>query len=158
MIRLTKIQTGLMSTIVALMLASCSPITNTRGYTSDDLDLKQIIVGQSKADDVTAILGSPSVRSSFGDDIWYYITQKKETRGPFEPVVVEQQVTAIRFDKSQTVADISDYKKEQGKSVEIISKTTPSEGHSLGFMEQMLGNFGKFNAPGRGISSRDMGR
>jgi len=131
---------------------------DTRGNTREAEDLKQIIVGQSRTDDVAALLGSPTSKSNFGDETWYYITVRKERSGMFSPEVTAQDVTAIRFDKTSTVADILEYKKEAGKPVELVSKTTTTEGHSVTFLEQMLGNFGKFNAPGRGISSRDLGR
>ena len=142
---------------LCLMLASCSPMVDTIGHTHEADDFKQIIVGQSRAEDVTALLGSPTTKSNYGDETWYYITEKKERNGMLAPEVTEQQVTAIRFDKASTVADIAEYKKEEGKPVEMVSKTTPTEGHSVTFLEQMLGNFGRFNAPGRSISARDLG-
>ena len=155
--QIKRLGLGLACISMGMVLASCSPIVNTRGHTHEADDFKQIVVGQSHADDVAAVLGTPTSKSSFGDETWYYITVKKETNGILAPEVTEQSVTAIRFDAAHTVADIAEYKKEQGKPVELVSQTTPSEGHSVTFMEQMLGNFGRFNAPGRGISSRDLG-
>lgn len=143
---------------IALMLASCTPIVNTRGHSAEDVDLSQLVSGQTSADDVRALLGSPTSTSNFGEETWYYITQKQSRVGVFAPEVTEQQVTAITFDAEQRVHDISAYKKEDGQNVQIVSKTTPTEGHSIGFIEQMLGNFGRFNAPTRGLSDRNLGR
>lgn len=120
--------------------------------------MKQVIVGQSTTDDVRALLGSPTSTSNFGEEIWYYITQKQERVGVFAPKVAEQHVTAITFDGNKRVSNIGEYKKEDGKPVEMVRKTTPTEGHEVTFMEQMLGNLGRFNAPGRGMSNRNMGR
>jgi outer membrane protein assembly factor BamE (lipoprotein component of BamABCDE complex) len=143
---------------IALMLASCTPIVNTRGHSAEDVDLSQLVPGQSSADDVRALLGSPTSTSNFGDVTWYYITQKQSRVGVFAPEVSEQHVTAITFDAEQRVQEISAFKKEDGQNVQIVSKTTPTEGHSIGFIEQMLGNFGRFNAPTRGLSDRNRGR
>lgn len=140
------------------MLASCTPIVNTRGHSAEDVDLSQIVPGQSSTEDVRALLGSPTSTSNFGDETWYYITQKQSRVGVFAPEVSEQHVTAITFDGQQRVEEISAFKKEDGKEVQIVSKTTPTEGHSIGFIEQMLGNFGRFNAPARGLSDRNLGR
>lgn len=148
----------LVTSSIALVLASCSPIIDTRGHSSEDVDLAQIVAGQTTAEDVTALLGSPSSTSNFGDETWYYVTQKQERVGVFAPDVTEQQVTAITFDGNHVVSDISSYKKEDGKPVQIVSKKTPTEGHSVTFIEQMLGNFGRFNTPTRGISDRNLGR
>jgi outer membrane protein assembly factor BamE (lipoprotein component of BamABCDE complex) len=141
-----------------LALASCTPIVDTRGHSSEDVDISQITVGQSKSEDVMALLGSPTSTSNFGDEIWYYITQKQSRVGIFAPDVSEQNVTAITFGADKVVSDIAAFKKEDGQSVQIVSKTTPTEGHSVTFIEQMLGNFGRFNAPTRGLSERNQGR
>ena len=144
---------------IALMLASCSQIVDTRGHSEEDVDMSQIVVGQTHADDVAAILGTPTSKSNFGDETWYYMFQKQEHSGIFPAEVAEQHVTAIAFDKDHLVTDISEYKKEDGKPVELVSKTTPTEGHNLTFMEQMLGNLGRFNAPGHSaVSDRNLGR
>ncbi len=148
----------LMLSSIALVLASCTPIVNTRGHSAEDVDLSQLVPGQTSAEDVRALLGSPTSTSNFGEETWYYITQKQSRVGVFAPEVTEQQVTAITFDAEQRVHDISAFKKEDGQNVQIVSKTTPTEGHSIGFIEQMLGNFGRFNAPTRGLSDRNLGR
>lgn len=140
------------------MLASCSPIIDTRGHSSEDVDLGQIMVGQSTSEDVMALLGSPSSTSNFGDKIWYYVTQKQERVGVFAPTISEQHVTAITFDSDNRVSEVSAFKKEDGQPVQIVTKTTPTEGHSVTFIEQMLGNFGRFNTPSRGLSDRNLGR
>ncbi len=149
---------GVISISVAVIMASCSPIVDTRGHNSEALDLTQIIAGQTTADDVSALLGSPTTTSNFGDEIWYYVTQKQERVGVFAPEVTAQHVTAITFDAGKIVSNVSAYTKEQGKPVQMVSKTTPTEGHEVTFMEQMLGNLGRFNAPGRGLSDRNKGR
>ena len=148
----------LLTISIAVMLASCSQIVDTRGHSDEDADMSQVVVGQTKDEDVRALLGSPTSQSSFGDVTWYYVTQKQEHSGVFPAEVTEQHVTAIAFDKDHVVNDISEYKKEDGKPVEIVDKTTPTEGHNLTFMEQMLGNLGRFNAPGHSaISDRNLG-
>ncbi len=135
-----------------LALAACSPIVDNRGHSRQALDLSQVIEGQSTKEDVVALLGSPSAMSDFGDSSWYYISSQKETVGVFEPEVIKQQVTEIVFNEGGTVAGVNKYGKEKGKPVEIVSKETPSAGHSMTFMEQLLGNFGKFGTPGREIT------
>ena len=103
-----------------------------------------------------AILGTPSAKSNFGEETWYYIMEKRETYGMFAPKVAEQKVTSIRFDNAGLVADMSKTDKEEGKLVEYVEKTTPTEGRKMGVMEQLLGNFGKFSTPGREIDPRNM--
>lgn len=140
------------------MVASCSPIVDARGHNYDETDLSQLVAGQSTADDVRALLGSPTTISNFGEETWYYITQKQERVGFFAPEVTEQHVMAMAFDKEGKLLTMERFAKEQGKPVQMVSKKTPTEGHDLTFIEQMLGNLGRFNSSGRGISDRNMGR
>lgn len=138
--------------------ASCTPITDTRGHGEKNADLSQLVIGQSGSDDVAALLGSPSAQSDFGGKSWYYITEKKETRGMFAPEIIDQQVIKISFDANDRVTAISDVNKDKSRAVEYVEKTTPTEGRHLSFMEQMMGNLGRFNAPGRQIDPRNLGR
>jgi len=142
----------------SLALASCSAVVDTRGHTLEDADMSQIIEGQSGPEDVRAILGSPSATSSFGHTTWYYISERKETLGFYAAEVADQKVVAIHFDTDQRVSDIEEFTKEAGKPVQFVTKETPTEGQEMTVIEQMLGNFGRFNAPGREINPRDLGR
>jgi len=132
-------------------LAACSPIVDMRGHSTDMADFKQIIPKQSTAEDVRALLGSPSTTSTFGHETWYYITERKERNGPFPTEVVDQQVVAIHFDAKGTVREIVTHHKEDAQNVQTVSKTTPTEGNELTIMKQLFGNFGRFGAPGRTI-------
>lgn len=143
---------------LSLLLASCTPMVDTRGHSDNTEDMRQIVVGQTRSEDVMALLGSPTSRSAFGDEVWYYASQQRERFGFFAPSVTEQHVTAIAFDHDHVVSDIRDYKKEEGKPVELVGRTTPTAGHEMTFMEQLFGNIGRFNAPTHGISDRNMGR
>ena len=142
----------------AALLASCTPIVDNRGHNLDATDFQQIVPGQTRTEDVEALLGSPSTKSTYGTETWYYINEQKETWGAFAPEITEQSVTAIMFDENHVVTSLEDRTKADGKPVQLVEKTTPSEGRHLTVMEQLLGNFGRFSAPGRQMSPRDIGR
>jgi outer membrane protein assembly factor BamE (lipoprotein component of BamABCDE complex) len=135
--------------MIASVLASCSPMVDARGHTTNLIDLKQVIPGQSRREDVSAVLGSPSTTSSYGDEIWYYVSMKKERLAMLEPEVAKQRVVAITFDEAGAVSTIEEFGKKDGKSVDFVSKQTPTEGQKLTVIDQLLGNIGRFNSPGR---------
>lgn len=141
---------------ICASLASCTPIVDLRGHSEEQADYTQIIPGQTSEEDVEAILGTPSVKSNFGENVWYYITEKRETSGIFAPEVIDQSVTAVRFDDAGLVEEITKTEKDKSKRVEYVEKTTPTEGRKMSVMEQLMGNFGKFSAPGREIDPRAM--
>ena len=142
----------------SLCVAACSPIVDVRGHSTDIEDFKQIIPKQSTADDVRAVLGSPSATSTFGRETWYYITERKERMGPFPTEVVDQNVVAVHFNAAHVVADIATYDKDEAKNVTAVSKTTPAEGNELTIMKQLFGNFGRFATPGRAIDPKNLGQ
>lgn len=137
--------------LALLAAGACSPIVDNRGHSTQDLDLSQITPGTTRHEDVEALLGSPSLKSDYGD-VWYYVSAQKETSGVFAPEITKQKVIEISFDESGAVKDVAKYSKEDGKAVALVEKSTPSAGHSLTFMEQLLSNFGKFGTPGREIT------
>lgn len=139
-------------------MTACSPIVDSRGHGADPEDFKQIVLKQSTTDDVRAILGSPTAMSNFGQQTWYYISERKERDGPFAAKVTDHHVYAIHFDANHVVADMSEFDKDTGKQVEFVEKTTPTEGNEMTFTKQLFGNFGRFGAPGRSIDPRSLQR
>lgn len=113
-----------------------------------DGELKElIVVGKSTKDDVLSELGSPSSQSSFGSEVWYYISARQETVAFFKPEVVDQDVVRVEFNESGVVKDVTQFNKNDAKDFSVVKRTTPTEGHSMTIMEQFLGNIGRFNAP-----------
>lgn len=141
-----------------LVIAACDPKVETGGYVKKD-DLKTLVtVGKSTKNDVQNVLGSPSVQSTFGPDAWYYVTDTKEAYAFLKYDVTEQDVTRIEFNDDGLVTKVENYDKSQAEDIAIVKRETATEGHTLGFLEQMLGNIGRFNAPGSGASSPAGGR
>ncbi|MBV8938511.1 MAG: outer membrane protein assembly factor BamE, partial [Alphaproteobacteria bacterium] len=113
---------------LALLGAACSPNVETRGALEDPDWDKQIVSGSSTRDDVVRVLGTPSAKSSFGQETWYYITERKESLAFFKPEVADQHVTRVTFDDSGTVKTVDNFGKEQARDITIASRVTPTEG------------------------------
>lgn len=135
----------LLALALGLGTAACSPIVHTRGHMVDPERLAQVQAGKSTADDVLQILGTPTSVGTFDTRSWYYIGQVTERTAFFEPEVVERRVVAIRFESNGVVKEIRDIDKSQGQELEVVERATPTAGHEMGLLEQLLGNVGKFN-------------
>jgi outer membrane protein assembly factor BamE (lipoprotein component of BamABCDE complex) len=135
------------SLIAIALLAACSPKVDTGGYIVEN-DLKsQLVRGQTTKEEIQQKFGSPSSQSSFGPDTWYYITTRKEAVGFLKPEVVQQDVLRIEFDQAGVVNSVQSYDKNDARQFSMTKRTTPTEGHRMGFVEQVVGNIGRFNAP-----------
>jgi outer membrane protein assembly factor BamE (lipoprotein component of BamABCDE complex) len=139
-----------------LALAACGPKIDNRGYVSNLAFQEQVKPGQTTKDEVLANFGSPSAQSSFGEESWYYISARKETTAFLKPELAQQQVVRIHFDANGVVSKLEQFSEKDSEEFTLAKRITPTEGHSLGFFEQIIGNIGRFNkggdsgvAPGR---------
>lgn len=129
---------------VLALLSGCIRDVQAVGYTLDDKALKEIIPGESTKEQVQAVLGSPSSISEFGQLTWYYISSEYERKAFLKPKLVSQSIVAVTFDE-ETVADVKRYSKDDAKAISMVKDTTPTEGHDMGIINQLLGNVGRFN-------------
>lgn len=132
--------------LVAAMLASaCSPIRHTHGYTPRSNELDDIRVGVDTRATVQNKLGRPSTLGAFDDEEWLYISIKSETVAFFEPEVKEQRVVMVVFDQEGRVSDVGDYGIEDGRVIDLVSRTTPTSGRKLTILQQAFQNIGRFS-------------
>ena len=110
--------------LLGLLLGACSVFQwpqQVRGNKIDPDQLKELVPGTSTRDDVSALIGSPTARATFDDNTWLYITQETRPR------------VARTLDQADALP------------VSMASQTTPSPGTEASFMQQLLGNIGRYN-------------
>lgn len=109
-----------------------------RGAIIDTRKAAQVKTGLP-AQQVLALLGTPSTTSTVGGDAWYYFSQRIERQLAFMPQqVADQHVLAVYFDKSKKVQRIADYGFEDGKPIDFLTRTTPTAGAEFHFLQNML--------------------
>lgn len=128
----------------AVVATSCTPRIDTRGNKPEPELLTEVVPGEYTREDVLDILGSPSSKSTFGDETWYYISKRTETTAFWAPEIVEREVVAVQFDSKGRVARIDALGFEDGNRVILVDRETPTSGHELTVMEQLFGNLGRF--------------
>lgn len=109
----------------------------------------RIVPGATSQQEVEAMLGSPSTISVLDGEQWYYIGSLTESLAFLEPEVLERQVVAIRFDPQGIVQSVDAFGQERGKEVEVVERETPTRGNDLTFLQQFLGNIGRFEEKGK---------
>lgn len=137
LVRKTALAAALLLTTVA---AGCTSMNETiyNGFVADEQTLALAPVGSSR-EQVLLSLGTPSATATFDNEVFYYISQKRERPVAFMPArLVSQSVLAVYFDKSGTVAKLSSYQLKDGKVFDMISRTTPTGGRDLSFIQKIL--------------------
>jgi outer membrane protein assembly factor BamE (lipoprotein component of BamABCDE complex) len=124
---------------VAAVLAGCSPEINHRGYYPKSGALAQVSEGMAKSE-VEGLLGSPSTTASvnFQGDSYYYITSITQGRSFLEPVEVKREVIAVRFDRQDQVASVAQYGLEDGRIINLNSRTTPVPGSEFKLLRELF--------------------
>lgn len=127
-------------TIAATGLQSCSSVGEVmnNGYVVDEQSLALAPEGSSR-EQVLLSLGTPSTTATFDNEVFYYISQKRKRAAAFmKPTIIDQSVLAIYFDKDGVVKQRSNYTLKDGKVFDMISRTTPTGGKDLTFLQQLL--------------------
>jgi outer membrane protein assembly factor BamE (lipoprotein component of BamABCDE complex) len=114
--------------------------------------LKELTPGISSKADVTAVIGSPTARGTFDDNTWLYISEVTQPRIGRTLGELDQNVVVLNFDGQGVLQTVQKFNKEDALPVTVVARTTPSPGTEASFMQQLLGNIGRFNPAGAGAS------
>jgi outer membrane protein assembly factor BamE (lipoprotein component of BamABCDE complex) len=133
------------ASLIVLAVTGCADPVVQRGNLPEQASLKDIKPGVTDKQTVTRLLGSPSTVGTFDKDTWYYISQRTEEVAFFKPTLLDQQVVTIDFDRNGIVRDINHRGMDDRHPITPIARATPAPGREFSLMEQLIGNFGKFN-------------
>ncbi len=133
--------------VAIITISACTTIKETRGAELRETKTSQISADSTKAD-IVSLLGSPSTTSTYGNDVWYYINTHKNRSLYGSDNITKQEVLAITFDENDVVQYVEVFDKNSAREFAISRERTPTAGHELGVIEQILGNVGRFNTDG----------
>jgi outer membrane protein assembly factor BamE (lipoprotein component of BamABCDE complex) len=139
-----------------LLLSSCGwlmPPPQLRGNKVDAEAMKELTPGTSTKADVSAIIGSPTAPDTFDNNTWLYITEVTQQRIGRTLGELDQGVLVVTFDDKGVLKSISKVDKDDGLPVTMIARTTASPGTEASFLQQLLGNIGRFNPTGAGTAT-----
>ncbi|MET4700563.1 outer membrane protein assembly factor BamE (lipoprotein component of BamABCDE complex) [Constrictibacter sp. MBR-5] len=142
---------GTLVVAAAAGLAACTSTVEQHGHVLPERVVSELKPGLVTRDGVVALLGTPSTVAPFDDKVWYYISEDLKTVAFLRPDVVDRTVLVLRFDDEGMLSDVSTLDADAGTEVAVVTRETPTAGHELTFLEQLLGNVGRFNsAPSNG--------
>jgi outer membrane protein assembly factor BamE (lipoprotein component of BamABCDE complex) len=131
------------------LLSACSyfePPPQLRGNKVDADQLKELVPGTATRADAISLLGSPTAKATFDDNTWIYISEVTQPRVARIQGINSQNVVVLGFDDGGVLRSIKRLNQDDVQPVTVISRATPSPGSESSFMQQLLGNIGKFSA------------
>lgn len=123
-----------------LLLAACAPTVRVHGYVPPAADVARITPGFDTQATVEEGLGRPSSSGLLRDSAWYYVESTVENYTYNPPRVVDRTVLAISYDDGGVVRDIQRYGLQDGRVINLTTRTTETGGRTLGVLEQIFGN------------------
>lgn len=124
----------------AVLLTACAPTIRVHGYVPTRADLSQIRPGVDNYATVEETIGRPSSSGLLQDRTWYYVQSVVENYTYNPPRVVDRTVLAVEFNDSGVVIGLVEYGLEDGRIVNLTTRTTETGGRQLGVLEQLFGN------------------
>lgn len=122
--------------------AGCAKMIDNHGYAPSRDDLAGIAVGQDTRGTVRQKVGRPSTTGIFTTDGWYYVATEIENYMFYAPRLASRRVVAIRFDQNDIVTAVNEYGLDDGRVIDLETRTTPTLGRELTILQQLLGNIG----------------
>ena len=137
----------------ALVVSNCSfkKVVKHHGVPFLDKKQKQLIIDQSNSNDVRKILGTPSTRSKFDNDIWIYI-ERKQTQSKLKNLgrmkIYKNNVLVLDIDKYGILKNKEFYDLQDMNNLNIVKSQTQAGYNRSSFIYKFMSSMRqKINDP-----------
>ena len=134
--------------LIATVLAACEPRASRHGQVLDQEAVASIEPGVDHRSEVDSPTGNTVVAFA----LWRRHVVLHQPVPDHLGSVPSRNRIADRgrhcFDSSGIVEEVAMLTIEDGIVIDPVSRATPTHGRDLGLLEQLLGNIGRFDAPG----------
>jgi len=86
-----------------ILIGACQPRITKHGNYFSTKNIELIKKTKLNKSEVLEIFGEPTTRSTFSDNVWYYITLTQYEKAYFNIKNISNKVLMISFDKNQNV-------------------------------------------------------
>ena len=115
--------------LISLIVANCSPKKVVKHHGVPFLEKKQssLILNKSNKNDIKKLLGNPSTKSKFDNDIWIYI-ERKQTQSELKNLgrmkIFKNDILVLEIDNYGILKKKKFYNKDDMKKIEMVKATT----------------------------------
>ena len=112
-----------------LILSNCSvkKVVKHHGVPFLEKKQKELIIDQSTSNDIRKILGTPSTKSKFNNDVWIYI-ERKQTQSKLVNLgkmkIFKNDILVLEIDNYGILKKKEFYDLENMKKIKIVEDTT----------------------------------
>jgi len=138
---------------LALVVTNCSfkKVVKHHGVPFLEKKQKQLIINKTTSNDVRKILGTPSTRSKFDNDVWIYIERKQtqsRLRNLGQMKIFKNNVLVLEIDNYGILKKKEFYNMEDMKKIKIAEETTEANFSRNSFIYEFMSSMRqKINDP-----------
>ena len=146
---------------IFLIISSCSSgkVVNTHGNNLINITNSKLIVNKTNKNDILDILGPPSSKSSFNENIWIYIETKKQSTSLFKVgsrKLVKSNVLVVRINERGILEKKDYYNIDDMNKIKFSEQVTQSGYDKNSYVYGVLRSLrDKINSPIKRKSSKD---
>ena len=127
--------------IVFTLIYNCSPRISRHGNIFSDDELKILQTTRLNKTEIIEILGQPSTKSTFSDNIWYYIFFIQKEKAYFQVKNSSNKVLKIKFDDEQNVETYNIIKNNQSIKIKTVKVNSDTSVFNRGIARELLDSF-----------------
>ena len=115
--------------ILLIIVSNCSfkPVVKHHGVPFLEKKQSSLIVNKTNKNDIMKILGNPSTKSKFDNDVWIYI-ERKQTQSKLKNLgkmyIYKNDVLVLEIDKYGILKKKNFFNKEDMKKIKIVKVNT----------------------------------
>ena len=115
--------------LISLIVSNCSfkPVVKHHGVPFLEKKQLELTVNKSNKNDIWKILGNPSTKSKFDNDVWIYI-ERKQTQSKLRNLgrmkIFKNNVLVLEIDNYGILKKKEFYNKEDMENIKIVEATT----------------------------------
>ena len=138
---------------LALVVTNCSfkKVVKHHGVPFLEKKQKQLIINKTTSNDVRKILGTPSTRSKFDNDIWIYIERKQtqsRLRNLGQMKIFKNNVLVLEIDNYGILKKKDFYNMDDMKKIKVAEETTEANFSRNSFIYEFMSSMRqKINDP-----------
>ena len=138
---------------MALVVTNCSfkKVVKHHGVPFLEKKQKQLIINNTTSNDVRKILGTPSTRSKFDNDVWIYIERKQtqsRLRNLGQMKIFKNNVLVLEIDNYGVLKKKEFYNMDDMKKIRIAEDTTEANFSRNSFIYEFMSSMRqKINDP-----------
>ena len=127
--------------IIFTLIYNCSPRISRHGNIFSDDELKILQTTRLNKSEIIEILGQPSAKSTFSDNIWYYIFFIQKEKAYFQVKNSSNKVLKIKFDDKQNVEAYNIIKNNQSIKIKTVKVDSDTSAFNRGIVRELLDSF-----------------